>query len=381
MERREFLKTGALGAGSVGALSVLPVGWRPHNRDVLSALEPAHQTDVLRLNSNENSLGLAPSARQAIIDDIVEANRYPRAARGSLVEALSDRHDVPAERLVLGNGSTEVLQMSVQALGAAGAPLVLADPTFEDVPWYSRPIDYTLERVPLRADFSHDLERMREIADGSDGTVLVYVCNPNNPTGTLTPSAELDEWIGSASDDTYFLVDEAYYDYVDDSSFWSCIPWTASSPNVIVVRTFSKIYGMAGMRLGYGIAHPETAGRLREYIGRNNANQLALVAALASLADPDMVPRSLEANNGGRRVLHECLDELNLPYLPSHTNFVMHRIKGGLDSYRRRMSDAGIRVGRPFPPMLDYNRLSLGTPEEMGRFVETLRDFRKRDWV
>ena len=169
------------------------------------------QAEGLRLNSNENSLGLAPSARQAIIDDIVEANRYPRAARGSLVEALSDRHDVPAERLVLGNGSTEVLQMSVQALGAPGAPLVLADPTFEDVPWYSRPIDYTLERVPLRADFDwprpdsrREFLRARLVADAEGRSAVQSAlckacgtCVAACPSGAITARHFTDHQIDS----------------------------------------------------------------------------------------------------------------------------------------------------------------------------------------
>jgi histidinol-phosphate aminotransferase len=135
------------------------------------------------------------------------------------------------------------------------------------------------------------------------------------------------------------------------------------------------------MRLGYAIAHKDTADRLREFIGRNNANQLALAAALASLADKDLIQRSRKANSHGMRILHECLDELGLKHLPSHTNFVMHRIPGELGVYQKRMAESEVRVGRKFPPMLEYNRLSIGLPEEMERFAETLRGFRKKGWV
>ncbi len=138
---------------------------------------------------------------------------------------------------------------------------------------------------------------------------------------------------------------------------------------------------MAGMRLGYAIAQAETAERLRRYIGKNNANQLALVAAHAALGDNELIARSRNANTRAMNILHECLAELDLEYLPSHTNFVMHRISGDLETYRKRMEEQGVRVGRPFPPMLDHNRISIGLPEEMERFADTLKSFRRKGWI
>ncbi len=374
MKRRMFLRTGlAIGAaGIAGSYGLLPEF--AHAR----ASDP---DGVLRLNSNENPLGVAPAGRRAIVEAIEEANRYPRERRGELVQALAKLHGVGPENVVLGNGSTEILQMAVQAYSTADARLILADPTYEDVPWYAQPFPFQLEKVPLDGRLAHDLGRMRERAESGRHRVLVYLCNPNNPTGTLTPSAEIDAWIDSSREDTYFLVDEAYYDYCEDPGYWSCFKWIEDRPNVIVSRSFSKIYGMAGMRLGYAIAHKETAKRLREFIGRNNANQLALAAAIASLADVDLVRRSREANSQGKRILRDCLDELSLECLPSHTNFVMHRIPGDLETYQKRMAEAGALVGRKFPPMLEYNRLSIGLPEEMERFAEILRGFRSKGWV
>jgi histidinol-phosphate aminotransferase len=373
MERRTFLRTGlAIGAAGIGgSLGFLP--------EIAQAM-PARSGGPLRLNSNENPLGVAPAGRQAILDAIEEANRYPRERRGELLEVLAKLHGVGAENIILGNGSTEVLQMAVQALATPDARLILAEPTFEDVPWYAQPLTFRLERVPLDQGFAHDLGRMKERAESGSHRALVYLCNPNNPTGTLTQSSEIDAWIASARDDTHFLVDEAYYEYCEDPGYWSCTKWL-ERPNVVVSRSFSKIYGMAGMRLGYAIAHKDTADRLREFIGRNNANQLALAAALASLADKDLIQRSRKANSHGMRILHECLDELGLKHLPSHTNFVMHRIPGELGVYQKRMAESEVRVGRKFPPMLEYNRLSIGLPEEMERFAETLRGFRKKGWV
>ncbi len=374
MKRRTFLRTGlAAGAAGIGTgIGLLP-------EPALSFSPPAG--GPLRLNSNENPLGLAPAARRAVIDGIAEGNRYPRASRVELLEELAALHGVEQKNIVLGNGSTEVLQMTVQSLATPDARLILAEPTFEDVPWYCEPFSYRLDKVPLDENLAHDLGRMREHAAAAPGRALVYICNPNNPTGTLTPSAEVDSWIESAPEDVFFLVDEAYYEYCEDPGYWSCTKWIGDNPNVIVARSFSKIYGMAGMRLGYAVAHPDTADALRRYIGRNNANHLVLVAALASLRDRELIGRGRRANSRGKEILHECLDELGLEYLPSHTNFVMHRINGDLKSYRERMAEQSVRVGRPFPPMLEYNRLSIGSPDEMEQFVEILRGFRSKGWV
>jgi histidinol-phosphate aminotransferase len=150
---------------------------------------------------------------------------------------------------------------------------------------------------------------------------------------------------------------------------------------VVVTRTFSKVYGMAGLRVGYAVAHPETATLLRSFAAGPNVNHLGLVAARAALRDDAYVERSIATNAEARRITCEVLDELGLEYIPSHTNFVMHRIPGELREYNRRMRESGIRVGRPFPPMLDHSRLSLGLPSEMERFAETLRGFRRRGWV
>jgi histidinol-phosphate aminotransferase len=374
MERRTFLRTGfAAGVASVAPVPLQGMSW---------IFDPRHaQTGTIRLSSNENPLGLAPVAREAVLEGREEANRYPGASRRALINVLAPYLDVPEERLFFGAGSTEILRVAVQAWSAPNARLVLATPTFEDVPGYSRPFPYQVDAVPLTADYAHDLGRMREIVDSSAHPAIVYICNPNNPTGTLTPSAEVDAWIKESSDRTLFLVDEAYLEYADDPGYWSAQPWTADRTNVIVVRTFSKIYAMAGMRIGYGIAHPKTVRRMGPFLTRNNPNHMASVAALASLEDSELVGRSVDVNSRARAILHECLDDLGLEYLPTHTNFLMHRISGELRTYIERMAEAGIRVGRPFPPMLEYNRLSFGLPEEMERFAETLRGFRGRGWV
>lgn len=377
MDRRLFLRAGAL----AGAATALPRPLAGFDGLFAPRRGAGTQEDPLRLNANENPLGLGPRARAAAMEAFHLANRYPSEQAAAFTLQLAESVGVPPDQLFLGNGSTEILQMAVQALGGDGARIITAHPTFEDVATYRTPLGTELVPVPLDARGAHDLGRMRAEARRAPGRAIVYLCNPNNPTGTLTPTREVEAWIREADEDVFFLVDEAYYELVEDPSYLTCLPWTRERRNVLVVRTFSKIYGMAGMRMGYGIAHPETVAQMTAYQANSNTNQLALAAAATSLRDEEHVRRSLDSNRESRRLVLETLAELELEALPSHTNFVMHRIGGDVRRYIDRFAEAGIAVGRPFPPLLQHNRLSLGTPEEMGRWAETLRDFRRRGWV
>ena len=379
MRRREFIRAGTLsgivaGTGALGA-----------SADPLAALvaAPGRRTsnDSVRLNSNENPLGISPAAKDAVIEAITVANRYPSDQQAALVTKLAAAHEVGENQVVVGTGSAEVLQMVVQAYAAPRAKLVMADPTYEAVTNYQRTEAYELIKVPLTANYEHDLDRMREAAESSGHPALVYLCNPNNPTATITPSAAIDEWIADAPEHVFFLSDEAYIEYVEDERMWSSLPWIHKKRNIVVVKTFSKIYGMAGLRLGYGIAHPDTAARLSDFASRNNANQIAIAAAGASFRDEELITKSREVNRQSREMTEGTLDELGLERMPTQANFLMHSISGDLATYRNRMADAGFLVGRDFPPKLDWNRLSFGLPDDMGRFCDTLRNFRKKGWI
>ncbi len=375
MERRNFLRTGV-------AASLLGAGL-PASLDAVTHPRRGRGTpaDPIKLSSNENPLGLSPWAEKAIIEGLVDANRYPGATRDKVITALAEHHQVSESNLVMGAGSTEILRLAVHGIGLPNGRLIAAEPTFEDAPGYSKPVGFPVDKIPLRADASHDIPRMREAASRSDGRVVVFLCNPNNPTGTITSCAEIDEWIAEASDNLFFILDEAYFDFVEDSSYWTGIKWIADNPNVLVSRTFSKVYGMAGIRLGYGLAHPETVERLTSVATRNNVNHLAGVAALASLNDKSYYAKSVATNKRGREILCAALRELDIEYLPSQTNFVMHRIRGSLTEYTERMLEYGFRVGRQFPPMTDFSRVSIGMPQDMERFADTLQTFRTRGWI
>ncbi len=368
MERRAFVRTGL-------AAALFAPG-------TLSLPEIARRTDapvkLARLSSNENPLGPSAAARRAIIDMLGEGNRYARR-NGEMIARLAAKHAVRPEHIVLGNGSTEILQMTVQAMSVERpARVVIPDPTFEVVEAYARSMGADIVKVPLRADHSHDLERMRDLPAADRGLVLQFICNPNNPTGTLTSCDAIGQWLANAPANVWFLIDEAYFEFAEDPSYRSFIAEATTRPNVIVSRTFSKVYGLAGVRFGYGIGHPDTIKRIGAFAAGTNINQFAFAGALASLDDEVFVRDSLALNARGRRFVYDTLNDLQLPYMPSHANFVFHKVNGELPAYINRMRAAGVQVGRPFPPLLNYNRVSIGTGEEMTLWADALRAFRKQ---
>jgi histidinol-phosphate aminotransferase len=390
MDRRGFVTSGMAiglaGLGGTGAgLGTLfgesPASRRRAWRTPSWASGKTLADGTVKLSSNENPLGLSPSAREAVAAAIPDANRYPGDFSPPLYDALAAHLGVARDSVILGAGSTEILRMAIHAYQGPGTPLVIAEPTFEDVTNYQRPLSYDLIAIPLTPERAHDLDRMREATERGDRPAVVYICNPNNPTGTLTPAATLDAWISEAPATTTFLVDEAYHEYADHPDYGSTLKWIDRRPNVIVVRTFSKIYGMAGMRLGYAVAHPTTVARLRAFVCRNNPNVLANAAALASLADDGLMARSVAVNDEAKAIAHTTLDELGLEYLPTQANFLMHRVNGDLTTYIGRMREAGVRVGRAFPPMLEWNRVSFGLPDEMDRWAAALKELRRQGWA
>lgn len=375
MRRRQFV------SASLAALAAPAFLPRPVAAAFGGMRNAGTAADPIRLSSNENPLGVPDSAREAIIDAIAGGNRYPQLD-DALIEAVGRKHGVPGESVVLGAGSTDVLRMTVQSIASRRGRVIVADPTFEHIERYATPFGVRVERVPLMRDgAAHDLGRMRDAASHADGPVLVFLCNPNNPTGTMTSCDAIAEWIDEAPEHVMFLVDEAYFDFVEDRSYRTFIPEAVARPNVLVNRTFSKIYALAGLRVGYGLAHPATIRRVVDYIGDSNVNQLALAAALGCIDDDAFIERSLRTNRESRAVVESMLDELGIERLPSHTNFLMHRIRGDLQQYNARMRESGILVGRAFPPMLGWSRVSFGTGAEMAFHAERLREFRSRGWI
>ncbi|MFT4629405.1 MAG: histidinol-phosphate aminotransferase [Arenicella sp.] len=338
----------------------------------------------LLLNYNENSLGMSPSALSAAMQATQNfGNRYPDDLVEKLRETLGALHDVSPTQIILGNGSTEVIQAVVTMAEGRAATVLEPTPTFGDVRRYSQAEDLEVVKVLVGEGFQTDIGALRKKAEELSGVVLINICNPNNPTGSIVDHRTLTDWIKDAPQSHIFLIDEAYYEYAESNSAYSSVlPIIKSGrENVILTRTFSKIYGMAGMRVGYGIAAPKTAEEVRQFAAGYNLTAPGSAAALASLADTAFFKRSLESNQVAKLMLLTALDELGLEYVQSETNFVLHRINGSLEDYAARMAANGIKVGRRMTSEDGWNRLSVGTPDEMRIFVQTLKAFKEKGWL
>jgi len=334
---------------------------------VRTAAAESDASSPIRLHFNENPLGLSPKARAAMKELLDLAWQYPAESRRLLHDTIASLHGLDKDALLLGNGSSELLTLAAQTWVGPGRPLVVASPTYDAMAQYAGPLGAEVKRVPLTGGFAHDIGRMLE---ASRGKGLIYVCNPNNPTGTITPKAEVRRAIESAGSEAMVVVDEAYHHYVLSEDYESVEPLVATHSNLVVLRTFSKIYGMAGLRCGYAIAQPATLTKMSERQSRNNVNVAALLAARASLADQDWVAKSRKTNAETRAMVFAKLKELGFETTPSETNFFMIDVGRDSREIASPMREKGVLVGRPFPPMNDWLRVSIGTRPQMERFVE-----------
>jgi histidinol-phosphate aminotransferase len=365
VSRRRF--TGALGAAVGSTVVGLPLP-----RAAAASLSRGEPSDLVQLNSNENPYGPSDAALAALTRAQAVASRYPDASEDELVLAVARRHEVAPERIVLGCGSSDVLRMADSAFLGPGRTVVAAEPTFEAVLGYARVTKAEAVKVPLTAEFRHDLDAMARACDARTG--LVYVCNPNNPTGTVVRGHELEAFLGRVPATAVVVVDEAYHHFVEDPGYRSATGMIGRFPNVVVARTFSKIYGLAGLRLGYAVASEANAKALRDNASWSNANAAVLAAGLASLQDEGLVPRQRELFIGARRRLCTELERDGRRYIPSEANFVMidvgADVKPLIDAFRAKR----ILVGRRFPAMPNWLRVSIGKPDEMTAFLTALRE-------
>jgi len=366
MTRRGF--GAALGAAA-GAV-VLQRGLAPAAAEASIAL--GQRADAIQLNSNENPYGPSAAAREAAVRSLDVAGRYPDAREDELRGAVAKVHGVAPEQIQLGCGSSDILRMAVAAFLGPDRKVIAAEPTFEAVLAYNRVTGARAVKVPLDNAFRHDLQRMAAACDAATG--LVYICNPNNPTGTIVTAEELTAFLMRVPLSATVLLDEAYHHFVEDPGYRSGQDLLAAHPNLIVVRTFSKIYGMAGMRLGYAVAAKEKVEALGRFASFSNTNAAVLAAALASLAEPDLVPRMKRRLNDTRKWLTGQLTADGRRFIQSEANFVM--IDTGRDVAPLIASFAAgkILVGRRFPSMPTWLRVSVGTPAEMAAFVAALRE-------
>lgn len=381
--RRAIIKSivgGTVTATALGTNGLTATAWA--NNDMLPFRKGA---SPLKLHFNENSAGMSPHAITAAKEAVAHGhNRYPDQALSSLREAIAAKEGVSPASVVLGSGSTEILYMTVGACKQQDATIIDTTPTFGEVRNFGARLGMPVKLVPVRGDFTTDLDAMKAAANAVNGPVLINLCNPNNPTGTIIPEADLAGWISEAPENHTFLIDEAYYDYAasETAEYRSMLPLVkAGRNNLIISRTFSKVHGMAGLRVGYAIATESTAKLISGFTNMVNLGAVGAAAATASLKDASFYEASLKANKKAKTLLLNSLAELELAHIPSSTNFVLHRINSKVTDYQQRMKSNGILVGRRMTKDDGWNRISLGTPDEVMQFTQTLSAFRTRGWV
>jgi len=366
LTRREWLRWSGL---TLGALT-LPARHEGANfREATTLLSSEDvgigNPSIARLSSNENPYGPSERVRKAIVERMDVACRYPFAYQEELLQAIAAWEGVPTDHIVLTAGSTEGLKVAGLTLGWQGGEIVSPDPTFNALMVYAAQFGATIRKIPVTADLNHDLDRMGDAVNGQ--TRLLFVCNPNNPTGTLIPATQLREFCTRMAGRTTVFVDEAYFDYVTEPDYPSMVELVRQGLDVIVSRTFSKVYGLAGLRIGYLVARPKMAARLIE-------NRVAftgtvgMVAAREALADKAFYAFSLGKNQEAKGHIQVTLDNLGLTYKPSHTNFIFFKPGRELAVFSRELEKWGVQGGRPFPPLLDWYRISTGTMEEVSMF-------------
>ena len=368
ISRRRFAQL--LGAGAAVAVTrpALTLA-RPPAKNAGSNL-----LGVVRLSSNENPYGPSAKALQAMTDSFGLACRYPDALVASLAESVAKLNNVAQDQILIGDGSSEILKLCADVFTGplekkGGGPLIVADPTFEAILYHAKLAGAEVRKIPLTSTFAHDLDKMQAALKGG----LVYICNPNNPTASITPGRALRDFIVAVPNDTMILVDEAYYHYADSPAYESMIPLVKDHPNLLVARTFSKIYGMAGVRCGYCLGQNFAVERLHERQSWDSINLMAAVAAMASLEDPDQVTNGRKLNSEARAFTVSELANMGYQTIPSQANFIMFDLKRPVQPLIATLKSERVEVGRLFPAMPNHLRLTIGKKAEMEQFLAVFR--------
>jgi len=361
--RRDFLRSLGLGA-AVGAAVHWPLG------DVAASAEPtqARRGDgFIHLDSNENVYGPTAKVAAAISSATGLVNRYPFLKYDELTERIAAFHRVSPEQVLFACGSTEILRVAACAFLGSGRQLIQASPTFEDAGEYARSLGAEVVALPLGRTYGHDLGAMQAHAGASTG--LIYICNPNNPTASVTPRQEIETFLTRLPATLRVVIDEAYHDYATKSAMYSSfIDRPVDDERVIVTRTFSKVYGLAGLRLGYSVAAPKVIAAMRKFVTKSSLNAIVAEVVGAALSDTDGIREFVRRNKDDRQEFFNAAGVRMLMPIDSHTNFVMMNIQHPAGPVIEHFKMHKILIGRHFPPMDNYIRVSLGTTDDMTAF-------------
>ncbi|WP_334071574.1 MULTISPECIES: histidinol-phosphate transaminase [Paenibacillus] len=326
-------------------------------------------TEVIKLASNENPFGCSPRVRQAIEAELSHLSLYPDGSAAELREALAAYHGVDRDQLIFGCGSDEIIALIARAFFVHGDENVMADQTFS-VYKSNADIEGAVSiEVPLR-EGAHDLEAMLEKI--GDKTKAVWICNPNNPTGTIVSNDELIAFLDRVPGHVLVVLDEAYAEYVTDPSYTNGVKLLSKYPNLIVLRTFSKIYGLASLRIGYGIGQPNIIKFINQVREPFNTSRIGQAAALASLGDDSFVAECRSQNSVGIQYLTEQFKRLNLTHFPAHGNFIMVDVEMPATEMFQSLMKLGIIVRAGFGKYPQYIRVTVGSSEQNAKFIAAL---------
>ena len=365
--RRDWLKS-SLGVGG------LLLGPSILTAEEIIKFNPRSLTKKTKLSSNENPYGPSQKTLKAITESFENACRYPYEYMSELQKKLAKKHGVEPESIIITGGSTEALKLSGLAVANQGGEVIAGQPTFLALADYAKSWGATVKWIPVDSNKGYDLKSIEQ--NISNNTKMILLCNPNNPTGTLLNKNNLVEFCQKVSNKTIIFSDEAYYDYIEDTEYPSMDYLVRNNQDVIVSKTFSKVYGLAGLRIGYLVIRPELADRLfgkyspygREKIVAQT-NVLAIAAATEALKDEEFYNFSLKKAKEEKSKIYKLLEYLNLKYVKSSTNFIFFESKKHIDELGAQMLDKGVIIGRPFPPFYDWCRISTGTSEEVDKFI------------
>lgn len=387
IDRRNLLKSGLMALGGIavaphltaGAFENAPLSLDPESRIYRSPMVREHFLPndfkapkiVAKLSSNENPYGPPMSAQKAVADSVKNGNRYAWKEMYDLVDKIAKKEGVTSEHIMMGPGSSDLLEKVALVTFMNGGNIVSADPCYMSLVSVAKSVGATWKAVPCTADWSHDLKAMEAAIDKD--TKLVYVCNPNNPTGAITKGQDLLDFCSRVSEKVPVFVDEAYIELAVGADTQSMVSLLAQKKNVIIARTFSKIMGMAGIRVGYIAAQPEfLAGINKITRGGMGISYTSIFAASASLDDKDFQGNTRKLNHEAKTYLYENLDKMGYKYIPSYTNFVLFPISIPGKELLSKMTAKGIAVRSFDVQNKPWCRVSIGTMEEMKAFVGAL---------
>lgn len=332
------------------------------------------EAKIIKLASNENPLGMPESAKQAMLKAMADIGRYPDSNGFELKQAITAKYNVPQDWITLGNGSNDILELAAHAFVQPGQSVVYSQYSFAVYPLATQAVGGKAIVVPAK-NFGHDLEAMAKAI--TRDTRLVFVANPNNPTGTFIPAADIEAFLKAVPQNVVVVLDEAYNEYLAPELQYDSIAWVKQYPNLLVSRTLSKAYGLAGLRVGFGIAQPTITDLLNRIRQPFNVNSLAQAAAVAALNDKEFLQKSAQLNADGYRQLTKAFEEMDLEYVPSCGNFVLVRV-GNDDGAGARVNLALLKQGVIVRPVGNYGlpqwlRVSIGLPEENAAFIDALK--------